>query len=128
MIGAIAREADPLCRRTTIRSPPADDDGTDPGNTLLDRCEAVTNEGETVRRWSDTAERLMYRDRLESVWMNNTPTGADEPIEPPADHPGSALDGDRYAHLPLADGSVVIYDREHPDTWVQSDYVVDMGG
>lgn len=49
-------------------------------------------------------------------------------VDPPVDPPASVLDGDRYAHLPLADGSVVIYDREEPDTWVQSDYSVDVGG
>lgn len=74
------------------------------------------------------AERLIGLHPLRGVWMSNTPSSTDEGIEPPADHPGAALDGDRYAHLPLEDGSVVIYDREHPDTWVQSDYVVDVGG
>jgi hypothetical protein len=39
----------------------------------------------------------------------------------------SALDSDRYAHLSLDDGAVVIYDREEPDTWVQSDYHVEVG-
>lgn len=63
-----------------------------------------------------------------TVWMSNTPAGEDEQVEPPSDHPGAALDGDRYAHLPLEDGSVVIYDRQQPDTWVQSDHVVDVGG
>lgn len=52
----------------------------------------------------------------------------DEYGDPPRDPPASVLDGDRYAHLPLADGSVVIYDREQPDTWVQSDYAIDVGG
>lgn len=65
---------------------------------------------------------------LPGVWMSNTPSSRDEPVEPPADDPGSIPEGDRYAHLPLEDGSVVIYDRQHPDTWVQSDYVVDVGG
>lgn len=59
--------------------------------------------------------------------MSNTPSRTDDPIEPLSDHPGSALDCDRYAQLPLEDGSVVIYDRERPDTWVQSDYTVDLG-
>ena len=45
----------------------------------------------------------------------------DGPLESP-------LDSDRYGHLSLDDDGVVIYDREEPDTWVQSDLVVEIGG
>lgn len=57
--------------------------------------------------------------------MSSTPSRRDEATGPPAPEP-SLPDG-RYAHLPLDDGSVVIYDREEADTWLQSDYVVDLG-
>ncbi|WP_254839898.1 DUF7331 family protein [Natronomonas marina] len=48
-------------------------------------------------------------------------------VEGTNDHPKSPLDTDRYAHLSLDDDAVVIYDREEPDTWVQSDFVVEIG-
>ena len=44
-----------------------------------------------------------------------------------ADPPESPLDSERYAHLSLDDDAVVIYDREQPDTWLQSDFVVEIG-
>lgn len=34
------------------------------------------------------------------------------------------FDGDRYAELSLEDGSVVIYDADHPSAWIQSDSAV----
>lgn len=37
------------------------------------------------------------------------------------------LDSDRYAHLTLADDDVVIYDREAPESWLQSDVAVTLG-
>lgn len=55
---------------------------------------------------------------------------SDTPSEPQAEStnepPESPLDTDRYGHLSL-DDAVVIYDREDPDTWVQSDFVVEIG-
>lgn len=55
---------------------------------------------------------------------------AEPPAEPPADAradpPESALDTDRYGHLSLATGEVVIYDRETPEMWVQSDFAVEV--
>ena len=59
--------------------------------------------------------------------MTDAPSAADEPTDPTPGRPVSALDSDRYAHLSLDDGAVVIYDREEPDTWVQSDYHVEVG-
>ena len=59
--------------------------------------------------------------------MSDVPSPADEPTDPTPDRPESVLDSDRYAHLSLVDGAVVIYDREEPDTWVQSDYHVEVG-
>jgi len=68
--------------------------------------------------------------------MSDAPSDVDEPvvadtdaaeIDAEADLPESALDSDRYAHLSLDDGAVVIYDREEPDTWLQSDFVVEVG-
>ena len=50
--------------------------------------------------------------------MSNTQENADPPESP--------LDSDRYAHLSL-DDEVVIYDREQPDMWLQSDFVVEIG-
>lgn len=50
---------------------------------------------------------------------------ADAPGEPSFEPP--APDTDRYAHLSLGDGAVVIYDREEPETWLQSDFVVEVG-
>jgi len=34
---------------------------------------------------------------------------------------------ERYAELELQDGSVVIYDRENPTAWLQSDTTVKRG-
>lgn len=64
--------------------------------------------------------------------MSDAPSDVDEPVvadtdAAEADLPESALDSDRYAHLSLDDGAVVIYDREEPDTWLQSDFVVEVG-
>ena len=58
---------------------------------------------------------------------SDEPTEADGSTDPPTDRPGSALDSDRYAHLSLDDGAVVIYDRHEPDSWVQSAYHVEVG-
>ena len=55
--------------------------------------------------------------------MSDTRENA-EPVDCP---PESPLDSDRYAHLSLDDDAVVIYDREQPDTWLQSDFVVEIG-
>lgn len=57
--------------------------------------------------------------------MTDTPSDADELPEP--ERPGSALDTDRYAAVALDSGSVVIYDREEPDMWLQSDVAVELG-
>lgn len=59
--------------------------------------------------------------------MNDAPSGQNEPPEPSSEPPASVLDSERYAHLSLGDGAVVIYDREEPETWLQSDLVVDVG-
>ena len=67
--------------------------------------------------------------------MTDTPSRADEPTDPTLDRPTdatldrpeSALDSDRYAHLSLDGGEVVIYDRNEPETWLQSDYHVEVG-
>lgn len=50
-------------------------------------------------------------------------TGTDPTEEPLA----CPLDTDRYAHLTLADDAVVIYDREAPETYLQSDFAVEIG-
>ena len=55
--------------------------------------------------------------------MSNTQEDADQSERPPE----SPLDSERYAHLSLDDDAVVIYDREQPDTWLQSDFVVEIG-
>jgi hypothetical protein len=34
-------------------------------------------------------------------------------------------DGPRYTDLELSDGTVVVYDRENPDAWVESDCAID---
>ncbi len=57
--------------------------------------------------------------------MSDTPTEPDE--ESTDGLPESPLDSDRYAHLSLDDDAVVIYDREEPETWLQSDFVVEIG-
>lgn len=59
--------------------------------------------------------------------MSDTPVEPDELPEPTTEPPESALDSDRYAHLPLENGEIVIYDREDPDTWLQSDVTVEIG-
>jgi hypothetical protein len=55
--------------------------------------------------------------------MSDTRENAESSDRPPE----SPLDSDRYAHLSLDDDAVVIYDREQPDTWLQSDFVVEIG-
>ena len=50
-----------------------------------------------------------------------------ENAEPSDRPPESPLDSDRYARLSLDDDAVVIYDREQPDTWLQSDFVAEIG-
>lgn len=59
--------------------------------------------------------------------MSNTPSETDELPASTTEPPESALDSERYAHLDLDNGEVVIYDREEPDTWLQSDFVVELG-
>lgn len=59
--------------------------------------------------------------------MTDTPSPTDELPESKAEHPESPLDSDRYSHLTLEDGAIVIYDRESPETWVQSDVAVEVG-
>ncbi|MFQ3318980.1 MAG: hypothetical protein ACI8UR_002403 [Natronomonas sp.] len=62
--------------------------------------------------------------------MSEAPSETDELPENPTDAPKppeSAIDSDRYGHLTLDSSAVVIYDREEPDTWLQSDFVVDVG-
>jgi hypothetical protein len=59
--------------------------------------------------------------------MSDTPSDSDELPEPMSEPPRSARDGGRYAHLSLGDGEVVIYDREDPETWLQSDFSVEIG-
>lgn len=59
--------------------------------------------------------------------MSDTHTGRDELPERANEPPESVIDTDRYAQLTLEDGAVVIYDREEPETWLQSDVVVEVG-
>jgi len=59
--------------------------------------------------------------------MSDAPTPTGEPSGRPTDPPETPLDSERYAHLALDNGEVVIYDREDPDMWVQSDVVVELG-
>ena len=59
--------------------------------------------------------------------MTDAHSDVDEPSRDAAEPPESALDSDRYAHLSLDNGAVVIYDRQEPDTWLQSDVVFDVG-
>jgi hypothetical protein len=60
--------------------------------------------------------------------MSDTPSESDELPEPTTEEPPrAARDDERYAHLSLGDGEVVIYDREDPDTWLQSDFAVEIG-
>lgn len=37
-----------------------------------------------------------------------------------------ADDGPRYRDLTLNDGRVVVYDRENPDAWIDSDVALDL--
>ena len=66
--------------------------------------------------------------------MTDTPSAADGPSgdapdsDSDPDPPSSALDSERYAHLSLDGGGVVIYDRRDPETWLQSDFAVEVGG
>ena len=60
--------------------------------------------------------------------MTDTPSAADDSFEGSLEPPESALDSGRYGHLSLDDGVVVIYDREDPGTWLQSDFAVEVGG
>ena len=55
--------------------------------------------------------------------MSDTQENADPSERPPE----SPLDSDRYAHLSLDNEAVVIYDREEPETWLQSDFAVEIG-
>lgn len=59
--------------------------------------------------------------------MSNAPSDTDESPGPSIKPPETPLDSERYAHLSLDNGEVVIYDREDPDMWVQSDFVVELG-
>ena len=61
--------------------------------------------------------------------MSDTPPEPeDDPTDESPESPESPLDSDRYAHLSLDDAVVVIYDREEPETWLQSDFAVEIGG
>lgn len=51
----------------------------------------------------------------------------DQAAETAVQPPETTLDTDRYAQLSLANGEYVIYDREVPDMWIQSDLVVEVG-
>lgn len=35
---------------------------------------------------------------------------------------------DKYGTFVTGDGNFVVYDRENPDAWVQSDVALDVGG
>ncbi len=59
--------------------------------------------------------------------MSNAPSDTDGSPRSSTDPPETPLDSERYAHLALDTGEVVIYDREDPDMWVQSDFVVELG-
>lgn len=59
--------------------------------------------------------------------MSNAPADADEPARQSAEPPETPLDTERYAHLSLDNGEIVIYDREDPEMWLQSDVVVEIG-
>ncbi len=59
--------------------------------------------------------------------MSSAPSDTDESIPSSVEPPETPLDSERYAHLSLDNGEVVIYDREDPDMWVQSDFVVELG-
>ena len=59
--------------------------------------------------------------------MSSAPSDTDETPRSSIEPPETPLDSERYAHLSLDNGEVVIYDREDPDMWVQSDLVVELG-
>jgi len=59
--------------------------------------------------------------------MSNAPSDTDEPPRQSMEPPETPLDTERYAHLSLDNGAVVIYDREDPDMWLQSDVTVELG-
>jgi hypothetical protein len=59
--------------------------------------------------------------------MSNVPSDTDESPRKSTEPPETPLDSERYAHLSLDNGEVVIYDRKDPEMWVQSDLVVDLG-
>lgn len=59
--------------------------------------------------------------------MSDAPSPTDELPESTTEPPKTALDSDRYGHLALESGAVVIYDREEPETWLQSDFAVEVG-
>lgn len=59
--------------------------------------------------------------------MSSTPSRRDEPADLPARRPAPGAPEGRYAHLKLEDGTTIIFDPEESDTWLQSDYVVDLG-
>lgn len=59
--------------------------------------------------------------------MSSAHSDTDEPPGSSIEPPETALDSKRYAHLSLDNGEVVIYDREDPDMWVQSDFFVELG-
>ena len=71
-------------------------------------------------------ERLYWGEPSSRMLMSNTPFGTDELPGSSTELPETALDSERYAHLSLDNGDVVIYDREDPDMWVQSDHVVEL--
>ena len=58
--------------------------------------------------------------------MSNTSFDTDELPGPSTEPPETPLDSERYAHLSLDNGEVVIYDREDPEMWLQSDHVVEL--
>lgn len=59
--------------------------------------------------------------------MSSRPSPTDDPADLPARRPTPDGPGSRYVHLDLEDGSTIIYDPEGTDTWLQSDYVVELG-
>lgn len=59
--------------------------------------------------------------------MSNAPSETDELPGASTEPPETPLDSSRYGHLSLDNGEVVIYDREDPEMWLQSDFVVDVG-
>lgn len=59
--------------------------------------------------------------------MSNAPTDTDDGADSRIDPPTTPLDDGQYGHLSLDNGEVVIYDREEPEMWLQSDFAVDLG-